>query len=81
MQPFLSYTTPTAWTYSLQTETSYSWETEHWSVPINAAVAKLSRIGSQLVQYKAGTRYWAESPDSRPEGLGFKLGIVLLFPR
>ena len=46
-----------------------------------AHVAKLARIGSQLVQYKAGIRYWAESPASGPEGFGFKLGIVLLFPR
>lgn len=50
-------------------------------MPINLAVAKLSSIGTQLVQYKAGVRYWAASPESGAEGVGFKLGLVLLFPR
>ena len=81
LQPFVSYTTPSAWTYSVNTETAYSWESEAWSVPLNVSVAKLSRIGSQLVQYKTGVRYWAEAPTSGPGGLGFKLGIVLLFPQ
>ena len=49
-------------------------------MPINLAVAKLSSIGTQLVQDKAGVRYWAASPESGAEGVGFKLGLVLLFP-
>ncbi len=81
LQPFVSYTTPTAWTYSLQTESTYSWETEKWSVPINLGVSKLTRLGKLPVQYKAGVRYWADSPDSGPEGMGFKLGIVFLLPK
>ncbi len=81
LQPFVSYTTPTAWTYSLQTESTYSWDTENWSVPINFAVSKLTRLGKLPVQYKAGVRYWVDSPDSGPEGLGFKLGIVFLLPK
>jgi hypothetical protein len=81
LQPFLSYTTRSAWTYALQTESAYSWEAERWAVPINASVAKLSSIGTQLVQYKAGIRYWAASPDSGAEGFGVKLGLVLLFPK
>ena len=80
LQPFLSYTTTSAVTYSVQTESTYSWETDAWSVPINVAVAKLSRIGSQLVQYKAGIRYWATSSPSGAEGWGVKVGIVFLFP-
>ena len=81
LQPFLSYTTPTAWTFSLQTESTYSWENEEWSVPINFIVSKLTKLGKLPVQYKAGLRYWADSPDSGPEGLGFKLGIVFLLPK
>ena len=81
LQPFMSYTTPKAWTYSLQTESTYSWENEEWSVPINFAVSKLTRLGKLPVQYKAGVRYWADSPDSGPEGFGFKLGIVFLLPK
>jgi hypothetical protein len=81
LQPFVSYTTPTAWTYSLQTESTYSWENEEWTVPINFAVSKLTKLGKLPVQYKAGLRYWADTTNSSPEGWGFKLGIVFLLPK
>ena len=81
LQPFVSYTTLDAWTFSLQTESTYSWENGEWSVPINAAVSKLLKLGKLPVQLKAGVRYWAESADAGPEGWGFKVGIVFLFPK
>jgi hypothetical protein len=81
LQPFLSYTTPEAWTFSVQTESTYSWETHDWSVPLNASVSKLTKLGRLPVQFKAGLRYWASSPSAGPEGLGFKIGIVFLFPK
>ncbi len=81
LQPFASYNFPGGWTLSLQTESTYSWETEKWTVPVNLGVAKLTRFGKLPVQLKAGLRYWAESPDSGPEGVGFKIGIVLLLPK
>ena len=81
LQPFLSYNTPTAWTYSLQTESVYNWEAEEWSVPVNATVSKLAKLGKLPVQYKAGLRYWADSPERGPDGLGVKVGLVILLPK
>jgi hypothetical protein len=81
LQPFCRYSTPTAWTYSLTTESLYSWESEEWSVPLNATISKLARLGKMPVQFKGGLRYWADSPESGPEGVGFKLGIVFLLPK
>jgi len=81
LQPFASYNFPGGWTLSLQTESTYSWEAEKWTVPVNLGVAKLTRFGRLPVQVKAGLRYWAEGPDSAPEGFGFKIGIVLLLPK
>lgn len=81
LQPFASYNIPGGWTLSLQTESTYSWETEKWTVPVNLGLAKLTRFGKLPVQLKAGLRYWAESPDSGPEGVGFKIGIVILLPK
>jgi hypothetical protein len=82
LQPFISYTTPTAWTFTLNTESSYNWETEEWSVPINGQVSKLTRFGKQPVSLFAGIRYWADSPEHvGPEGWGARAGIVFLFPK
>lgn len=80
LQPFLSYTTPSAWTYTLNSESTYNWETEQWSVPINAMVAKLVKVGNQPVSIQGGVRYWAESPQGGPEGWGFRGQLTFLFP-
>ncbi len=77
----MSFTNDDAWTLSLQTETVYDWESEDWAVPINLAVSKLFTIGGQPISVQGGLRYWAESADSGPEDLGFRLAVTFLFPR
>jgi hypothetical protein len=81
LQPFISYTTPTAWTYTLNTEASYNWETEEWSVPINAQVSKLTHINKQPISIGVGARYWANSTPTGPEGWGARFFVTLLFPK
>ena len=81
LQPFVAYTTPDAWTFTLNTEASYDWKDEAWSVPINGVVSKLVQIGNQPVSFFAGARYWAESAPNGPEGLGARFGFTLLFPK
>lgn len=81
LQPFLSYTTPTAWTFVANTESTYDWEAEEWSVPINAMASKLTKIGNLRVSVGGGLRLWADSPDSGPSGIGFRGIFTLLFPK
>lgn len=81
LQPFLTYTTPTATTFSLNTESTYNWNARQWSVPINAGVSQVLRLGSQLVQVGATARYWVDSPDQGPHGWALRFNITLLFPR
>ncbi|MBZ9654426.1 transporter [Phyllobacterium lublinensis] len=81
LQPFVSYTTKNAWTFTLNTESTYDWEGEAWSVPINFTVAKLVKIDKQPISLTAGVRYWAESPDNGPDGFGARLAITFLFPK
>lgn len=81
LQPFVSYTTKDAWTFTLNTESVYNWEAHQWSVPINVQVSKLVVIDKQPISLFAGVRYWAVSPDSGPDGFGFRTGIALLFPK
>lgn len=81
VQPFVSYTTLDAWTFTLNTESTYDWERERWTVPVNALVSKVTKIGGQLVSVGGGLRYWAESPSGAPQGWGLRLVVTLLFPR
>jgi hypothetical protein len=81
LQPFVSYTTPHAWTYGANTESSYDWKNNQWSVPLNLSVSKVTKIDSQLMSVGGGVRYWATSPDSGPQGWGLRLVVTLLFPK
>lgn len=81
LQPFLSYTTKSAMTFSVNTESTYDWRSEQWAVLLNATVTKVMKLGNQLVSVGGGVRYWAESTDGGPEGLGVRLLFTLLFPK
>jgi hypothetical protein len=81
VQPFLSYTTKDAWTFSLNTESTYDWITDEWSVPVNGSLSKLVKFGKQPVSFEGGIRYWAVSPeDAGPTGWGARFAVTFLFP-
>ena len=81
VQPFLNYTTPKATSFILNTESTYDWVNDQWTVPINALVAQVFKVGNQRIQAGAGARYWAEAPDGGPEGWGGRVFLTLLFPK
>ena len=81
LQPFVALNMAGGWTITVPTESTYDWKGQQWNVPIGAFVAKVARIGGQLVQFQGGPRYYAASTDSGPEGWGFRLNVVLLFPK
>ena len=81
LQPFWSYTTHTYTTFGVNTESTYNWQTKEWSVPINATVTQLLKLGGQPLTLQAGPRYWADSPEDGARGWGFRAAITFLFPR
>lgn len=81
LNPFVSYSTPTAITYSLSLEMTHDWENDELNMPVNATASKVTRLGNQLVSFQGGLRYYLENTDSGPEGLGFRFTFTLLFPR
>jgi len=81
LQPFVSYVTKTKTTLGLNAESTYDWESEEWSVPVNATVSQMLKMGSQIFQVGGGLRYWADSPDGAPQDLGFRVQLTLLFPK
>ena len=80
LQPFVSYTTANAWTFSLNTESTYDWEANQWGVPLNLIVGKVTKVGNQLLSLGAGVRYWAGGSEAGPHGWGARLVATLLFP-
>ena len=81
LQPFVAYTSPSAWTFSLQSECSYNWESESWSVPVNVAISKLVRLGRLPVSLQAGVGHWLESPEGAADGWRFRLQANFVLPK
>lgn len=81
LQPFLSYTTKTYTTLGINTESSYDWKNEQWSVPINLMVTQLLKVHGQPISLQFGIRHWADSAPNGPEGTGFRFSLTFLFPK
>jgi len=81
VQPFVAYTTPSSWTLSVQSETTYNWETTDWAVPVNVAVAKLIMMGKLPVSVQAGAGRWLESARTGPDGWRFRLQANFVLPK
>jgi hypothetical protein len=81
VQPFLAYTTATFTTFGTNTESSYDWDREEWSVPLNLSATQVFKVGEQPMSVQFGARYWADSPDFGPEGWGWRMTYTLVFPQ
>lgn len=79
-QPFLSKSLGQGRTVSVNLESSYDWEGETWTVPLNIQYSKVGRIGKQMVSYMGGVRYYVEAPDAAAEW-GLRFQFTLLYPK
>jgi len=81
VQPFVSYTTKDAWTFTLNSESTYDWTRDQLSLPLNAVVSKVVKIGGHPVSVGVGARYYAVSSDTGAQGFGARALVTLLFPK
>lgn len=80
VQPFLSFTTKKYTTFSVNTESTYDWQSDQWTVPLNFAVQQLLKIGKQPIALQVGYRYYADRPSGGPDW-GLRFTITFLFPK
>jgi len=79
LQPFVTYTTKTHTTFGINAESTYDWENNQWTVPINLFVSQILKIGKQPISIQLGGRYYAEAPSGGPDW-GARLTFTLLYP-
>jgi len=80
LQPFLSFTTKTYTTFTLNTESTYDWQNHQWTVPLNGIVSQLMKIGGRPMQFSLGARYYADKPSGGPDW-GLRFAVTFLFPK
>ena len=80
LQPFVQYQLGHGRALALNTESTYDWNAEQWTVPINLEFSQVMKLGPQLVQLQIGGRYYAEKPEDGPDW-GLRANFTLLFPK
>lgn len=79
LQPFVSFTTKSATSFGVNTESTYDWKGKQWTVPINLSVSQLMKFGAQPVSFSGGVRTYVDRPPGGPDwGLFFT--VTFLFP-
>jgi hypothetical protein len=81
IQPFLNYSTKDAWTYGINTESTYDWTGSSWSIPVHFTVSKVVRFGKQPISFGGQLRCWVTSPTGGPESCGFRAIVTGIFPK
>ena len=79
VQPVIAYTWPDTTGVSFNTESTYNWQTNQWTVPLNVSVSRIFRFGMTPVSFQIGARYYAVTPHDGPRW-GLRFGTTLLFP-
>jgi hypothetical protein len=80
LQPFLSKGLGKGVTLTLNTESTYDWEREQWTVPVNFTYSKVTKFGGQLVSLAGGVRGYVDAPGGGPDW-GVRFVVTLLYPR
>lgn len=80
IEPFVAKSLGQGRSVSVSLGSTYDWEGSQWTVPINIGYSKVSRIGSQMVSYQGGVRYYIEGPDNAADW-GVRFTLTLLYPR
>ncbi|MDO9023763.1 transporter [Zwartia sp.] len=79
-QPFVSYVTPSAWTYSLNTQSTFNWDVRRAQNPMNFTVSKLVKFGETPVSFSVGARYYLSSVPGGASGWGARASMTFIFP-
>ena len=79
LQPGFSYTFGSDVSLGLYSETAYNWNTDQWTVPINASASILVAPGGQNIVVTLAGRYYAERGLWDPQW-GAQLNFNFLFP-
>ncbi|MDR0252888.1 MAG: hypothetical protein LBI75_06845 [Brucellaceae bacterium] len=80
LQPFLSYTFPNTVGLSLNSEMTYDWTNEQWTIPVDLGISKVFTFGKQHVSLGVTGQYYARKPENAPDW-GARFTATFLFPK
>ena len=78
-QPFIAHTFKTATTIAVDSESSYDWLGEEWTISFNNTYSQVFKISKIPVQIGLALQYYAQSPVPGQQW-GFRVNITPMFP-
>lgn len=78
-QPFVSHTFKTATTLGVDSESSYDWLDEQWTISFNTTLSQVFKVGKIPVQIGLALQYYAESPVPGQQW-GLRVNFTPMFP-
>jgi hypothetical protein len=79
LQPFYNYTWPDTTSFIINLESTYDWEREQWTIPLNTGISRIYNFSGQKVSLGAQARAWLDRPDGGPDW-GLRFVATFLFP-
>src|SRR5262245_8492834 len=67
LQPFAARRIGPGRTVSMNMESTYDWQSDAWTVPLNLGVSQVLPIGGQLVSLQLGGAWYVEAPPGAPQ--------------
>jgi len=77
-QPFVAYTNKEAWTYTVNMEALYNYDTRRTSNPLFAGVSKLLVFDGVPISFGAGPMYYVSNTPGGPSGWGARATATLV---
>jgi hypothetical protein len=77
-QPFVAFTTKDAFTYTVNMEAQYNYDTHRTSNPLYAGVSKLMVFDGVPLQFGAGPMYYVSNTPGGPSGWGARATATLV---
>lgn len=79
LQPFFARQFAGGRTLTFNLESTYDWENEQWTVPLNVTYSKVTRVGSQTMSFAGGVRGYLDAPRGGPDW-GLRFVVTFLVP-
>ena len=80
LQPFISYTSRSKATLSLDSESFFNWEQRAWTAPLNLIASQLFRVSGVPLKLGVGPRIYVASPMTAANW-GLRMELTFVFPR
>jgi hypothetical protein len=68
------------WSAGTDSKIAYDWEADQWTIPINATIKKVVRLGNTPVQLSAAFDYYVERNDSFGPDFGLTFSVTPTVP-